>query len=59
MAIQGKDLRGSGSKENVGRKPIKYKTKILYKRIPESIYDLCASLVDAEKQKFILKNRKL
>jgi len=44
-----KDLRGSGSKENVGRKSTPYETKTLYKRgVPIQIHDLCLSLVDAE-----------
>lgn len=57
MAIKGKDLRGSGSKQNVGRKKTPYDTKTLYVRgVPIEIYDLCRSLVDAEKLKF--KNKK-
>lgn len=48
-----KDLRGSGSKENVGRKKNPYITKTLSKRgIPIEIYDICLSLVDAEVLKF-------
>lgn len=57
MAIIGKDLRGSGSKKNVGRKPLYYKTKTVYKKVPESIHDLCCSLVDAEIQKYKLLNK--
>ena len=47
-----KDLRGSGSKENVGRKPRPYAFKRISKEVPESIYDLCLSLIDAEVLKF-------
>ncbi len=58
MAVIGKDKRGSGSKQNVGRKPTPYKTKTLYVRgVPEDIFDLCASLVDAEVQKYKLLNK--
>lgn len=57
MAIKGKDLRGSGSKESVGRKRTPYEAKTLYVRgVPLEIHDLCRSLVDAEKLKF--KNKK-
>ena len=51
------EKRGSGSKENVGRKKTPYITKTLSKRgIPIEIYDICLSLVDAEVLKF--KNMK-
>ena len=54
-----KDLRGSGSKKNVGRKKTPYETKILYKRgVPVEIYDKCLSLVDAEMLKFENKFKK-
>lgn len=48
---------GSGSKKNVGRKPLAYETKTVYKKVPESIHDLCCSLIDAEIQKYKLKNK--
>jgi hypothetical protein len=44
--------RGSGSKENVGRKKTPYITKRINKTVPAEIYDLCLSLVDAECLKF-------
>lgn len=47
-----KDLRGSGSKENVGRHSLTYKTKRINKTVPAEIYDLCLSLIDAECLKF-------
>lgn len=47
-----KDLRGSGSKENVGRHKLTYTTKRIMKVVPESIYDKCLSLIDAEMLKF-------
>ena len=50
-----KDLRGSGSKKNVGRKNLPYKTKRINKTVPESIYDKCLSLIDAEMLKFKIK----
>ena len=51
-----KDLRGSGSKKNVGRKKTPYPTKILYKKgVPIEIYDMCLSIIDAEILKFKLK----
>lgn len=52
MAIIGKDLRGSGSKENVGRKKNTYEIKKIQKKVPLHIYDLCLSLIDAEVLKF-------
>lgn len=55
MTEQKKDGRGSGSKKNVGRKKLTYETKILYKKVPESIHNLCCSLVDAEILKYKLK----
>jgi hypothetical protein len=53
------DMRGkTGSKENVGRKPITYEKKTLYKKnVPLEVYDLCKSLVDAEILKWRLKNK--
>jgi|LakMenEpi03Aug12_release.lakeMendotaPanAssembly.Ray.scaffolds.fasta_scaffold4645007_1 hypothetical protein len=57
MAIIGKDLRGSGSKINVGRKPLPYVSKKICKNVPEKIYDLCMSLIDAEILKWKLKNK--
>lgn len=47
-----KDLRGSGSKKNVGRHSLTYKTKRINKTVPVEIYDLCLSLIDAECLKF-------
>ena len=47
-----KDLRGSGSKENVGRKKLTYTTTLIRKAVPTEIYDKCLSLIDAEKLKF-------
>jgi len=44
--------RGSGSKENVGRHKLTYKTKRINKTVPEAIFDLCLSLIDAECLKF-------
>ena len=44
--------KGSGSKENVGRHKLQYETKRLNKTVPEEIYDLCLSLIDAECLKF-------
>ena len=44
--------RGSGSKENVGRKSLTYKTKRIHKVVPIEVYDLCMSLLDAEILKF-------
>lgn len=46
MAIKGKDLRGSGSKENVGRKSRPYPVKNLHKEVPEEILDSCKEAVD-------------
>jgi hypothetical protein len=44
--------KGSGSKENVGRHSLTYKTKRISKTVPEAIFDLCLSLIDAEILKF-------
>lgn len=44
--------KGSGSKENVGRHKLPYKTKRINKTVPEFIHDLCLSLLDAEILKF-------
>ena len=44
--------KGSGSKENVGRKSLTYKTKRIHKVVPLEVYDLCMSLIDAEILKF-------
>lgn len=52
------DLRGSGSKENVGRRKLTYVSKPIYRRVPLEIYDYCLSLIDAEVQKYKLKNKK-
>lgn len=57
MAIFGKDLRGSGSKENVGRKAMAEKVKKIQRKVPEDIYDLCLLLIDAEIQKYKLLNK--
>lgn len=46
------DKRGTGSKENVGRKKNTYETKQIQKTVPLSIYDKCLSLIDAELLKF-------
>jgi len=56
MRIKGKDLRGSGSKENVGRKPRPYPVKAINKEVPIEIRDLCLSLINAEILKWKLKN---
>lgn len=53
-----KDLRGSGSKKNVGRKALDYETKILYKTVPKEVYDLCFAFVDSEVIKWKEKNNK-
>lgn len=47
-----KRTKGSGSKENVGRHKLPYKTKRLHKTVPFEIYDLCLSLLEAEIFKF-------
>ena len=53
------EKRGSGSKENVGRKKTPYITKTIYKRgIPLEIYDLCLSIIDAELLKFKSKQKR-
>lgn len=52
-----KDMRGSGSKKNVGRTKTPYETKTLYIRgIPPELHDTCRSVVDAELLKWKLKN---
>lgn len=49
------DLRGSGSKENVGRHKNPYVSKRIDKMVPESVYAKCLSLIDAEVLKFKLE----
>ena len=44
--------RGSGSKENVGRKSLPYSVSQIRKSVPTEIYDKCLSLIDAEMLKF-------
>lgn len=56
MATKGKDLRGSGSKDNVGRKRRPYPVKAINKEVPLEIRDLCLSLIDAEILKWKLEN---
>lgn len=56
MAYTGKDLRGSGSKENVGRHKNPYDSKKICKNVPADVYDTCLSLIDAEVLKFKIKN---
>jgi len=53
-----KNLKGSGSKENVGRKQNPYVSKKICKNVPADVYDLCMSLIDAEVLKFKLKIKK-
>lgn len=55
-AEEKKDLRGSGSKENVGRHKNPYVSKKIYKNVPSDVYDACLSLIDAEVLKFKIKN---
>ena len=57
MAIKGKDLRGSGKKDNVGRKNLPYVSKKICKNVPKPVYDLCMSLIDAEVLKWKLLNK--
>lgn len=40
------DLRGSGSKENVGRKENNYTSKRVAKIVPEPVHGLCNALID-------------
>ena len=47
-----KRKKGSGSKENVGRKHLPYSIKQIRKSVPNAIYDKCLSLIDAELLKF-------
>lgn len=54
--IKGKDLRGSGSKKNVGRKQNDFKSKKICKNVPSEVYDKCMSLIDAEVLKWKRKN---
>ena len=54
--IKGKDLRGSGSKKNVGRKQNDFKSKKICKNVPDAVYDKCMSLIDAELLKRKRKN---
>lgn len=58
MAIIGKDLRGSGKKDNVGRKTLPYVSKKIYKNVPADIYDICLSLIDAEVLKYKMLNKR-
>lgn len=55
--IKGKDLRGSGSKKNVGRKQNDFKSKKICKNVPDTVYDKCMSLIDAEVLKWKLLNK--
>lgn len=51
------DNRG-GKRENSGAKKLTYVSKTIFKRVPEEIHDYCLSLIDAEVQKYKLKNNK-
>lgn len=42
----------------IGRPQLDYEPKKLQKWVPLAIYDLCLSLIDAEVQKYKLKNSK-
>jgi len=53
-----KRKRGSGSKENVGRHSLTYERKRISKTVPEPIYDMCLSIIDAEILKFKNNNYK-
>lgn len=53
-----KDLRGSGSKKNVGRKALDYERKILYKTVPKDIYDMCLDFVISAVLEWERKNSK-
>lgn len=44
--------------KKAGAKPKPYRTKPMFKRIPEAIYDKCLSLLDAEVLKYNLKIKK-
>ena len=56
--MEKKELRGSGSKEHVGRKPITYEKKTLYKKnVPLEIYESCKEFVDNEVSKWRKKNK--
>ena len=54
---KGKDMRGSGSKENVGRNKLPYNRKKISKNVPDEVYDKCISLIDAEVLKWKLLNK--
>ncbi len=43
-----KRKKGSGSKENVGRHSLTYKTKRINKTVPEAIYNKCILLIKTE-----------
>jgi hypothetical protein len=43
-----KRKKGSGSKKNVGRHSLTYKTKRINKTVPEAIYDKCLLLIENE-----------
>lgn len=57
MAIIGKDKRGSGSKENVGRKTLPYESKKICKNVPKDVYKSCMSLIDTEVSKWKTLNK--
>jgi len=47
-----KRKKGSGSKENVGRHALSYKTIRINKTVPEAVYKTCLSLIEDEILKF-------
>lgn len=48
--------RGSGSKVNVGRKPLPYKVKRLNKSVPEDIHEFLSELVSQHVKAFVTYN---
>ena len=47
-----KRKKGSGSKENVGRKSRPYAFKRISKEVPEAIYTRCIEFIEEEVSKF-------
>jgi hypothetical protein len=45
-----------GKRKGAGRKPLPFKTLVLYKRVPEQIKDKLIAHIDSEVEKFVKNN---
>jgi hypothetical protein len=45
-----------GKRKGAGRKPLPFKTSVIYKRVPEQIKDKLIAHIDSEVEKFVKNN---